>query len=255
MIVDSFCGPGAQGNRHHIVVLEGSALSANIAEQIPPHSIKQRANTVLLWQQGDDWHARFFDKGHPVQRCGSGNIAVAAYLYAQQYRQPFSLTLHTAPGIITLGVDGGGAYYCDRPCPIVAQDNPALWAYLCQTSVLGAVRMGGRQDYTLVLIPNSGALAQLKLRNRALGLYSARSVIALAPAQQHWQLRYFAPQYGVPEDAATGSACVQASAYLARTSHTRRFTFVQRSQAQGVIHTEHKPRAVIVRGNYHLASH
>lgn len=253
MIITSFCGLGAQGNRHHVVVLEDSNLDfkAAIDLQVPPHLIHPQENTVVLWQQRGAWHARFFDCGHPVRRCGSGNIAIAAYLYTL-FQQPFSRTLHTIAGALTLGADKTGVYYCDRPCQITAQTNAAHWAYLCQTPVINAVRMGGRQDYTLVLLPDTNALSRLRLRSHALGLYSARSVIALAPAEQHWQLRYFAPQYGVPEDSATGSACVQASVYLARTSNARRCTFVQRSSAGGIIYTEQRSRLVVVRGDYRL---
>jgi predicted PhzF superfamily epimerase YddE/YHI9 len=254
MIVDSFCGAGARGNRHHIVALDTSTLDTgkNIEAQIWQQALKPHANTLVLWQQNDCWHARFFDSGHPVLRCGSGNIAVAAYLYTHEFHNTFNLTLHTAAGAVTVGVDNKGAYYCDRPCPVSAKDDPARWTHLCQTPVSTAVRMGGRQDYTLLLLPDPHALSQLRLRARALKLYSARSVIALAPAHRYWHLRYFAPQYGVPEDAATGSACVQASNYLARITHHRRFSFNQRSRARGIIHTEKRPHEVIVRGSYRL---
>ncbi|WP_049721879.1 PhzF family phenazine biosynthesis protein [Gilvimarinus polysaccharolyticus] len=252
MIVDSFCGPRALGNRHYIVVLEKFTLAQN-ADHIPQQVIQPQANTVVLWQQRGSWHVRFFDKGQPVRRCGSGNIAIAAYMH-NRYQRPFTQTLQTIAGTVVLGVDTTGAYYRDRPGQIIPIKNLAHWEHLCQTPLTSAAQIGGRQDYTLVLLPNSEALLRLKLRSHALKLYSARSVIALAPAPRHWQLRYFAPQYGVPEDAATGSACVQASGYLAKKTNKHHFNFIQRSPAGGIIHTEHRSQHTIVRGNYQLIS-
>ncbi|WP_041523416.1 PhzF family phenazine biosynthesis protein [Gilvimarinus agarilyticus] len=258
MIIDSFCGVGARGNRHHIIHLKSTpdsngstARNAVISKARTTSLISATENTVLLWQEQQKWCVRFFDGGQPVQRCGSGSIAVAAYLYKAVYQRAFKLPIETALGTITVGHDRYGAYYVDRPCTVTGFDGRARWVRLCQTPVLKAVRMGGRQDYTLLLLPDRQALETLKPPGQALALYSGRSVIALCPTQKHWLLRYFAPQYGVAEDAATGSACVQASAYLAQTTAIRRFDFIQCSQGKGVIHTNAISRHVIVRGDYH----
>lgn len=254
MIIDSFCGPEAEGNRHQIIAFKQATVSARFKrlEHLPTPIVDTQGNSITLWQQGQFYYARFFTRGQSVRRCGSGNIALAAYLYSRQYQRPFTVPLHTDAGTLVIGVDQRGAFYGDQPCAITGEDDPARWAQLCQTAVVKAVRMGGRQDYILLLLPDVAALLQLKLRSDALKRYSERAVIALAAAQQHWQLRYFAPQYAESEDAATGSACVQASAYLANTSPQRLFRFVQRSRAGGIIHTEYQAHQVTVRGDYQL---
>jgi predicted PhzF superfamily epimerase YddE/YHI9 len=253
VFIDSFCSRAALGNRHQITCLTQPPRTAPDgtlawAGQALPH----HGNSIALWQQGRHWHARFFAQQQPVQRCGSGNIAVAAYLYHQVLRRPFACTLHTNAGTVTVGVDNQGAYYHDRPCSIGGLGNTRHWAYLCQQPVVKAVPIGNRQDYTLVVLPHTHALRHMRLRSRELALYSARSVIALAPARGFWGLRYFAPQYGVAEDAATGSACVQACHVLAKATPLNRMTFVQFSQAGGVIYAHYQSRRVTVRGHYRV---
>ncbi|WP_339897853.1 PhzF family phenazine biosynthesis protein [uncultured Gilvimarinus sp.] len=256
MIIDSFCGANARGNRHHIVHLkprppgDSASCDAIISEAQANSLISASTNTVLLWQQQRQWQARFYDRGQPVRRCGSGTIAVAAYLCQTAYHGDFTQALETAAGRVIIGHDRHGAHYTDYPCAITGFDNRRRWARLCQTPIHKAVRIGGRQDYTLLLLPDTHALQQMKPPGRSFALYSRRSVIALCPAPHHWQLRYFAPQYGVPEDAATGSACVQASAYLTHIGKGRHFDFVQYSPARGIMHTEVLARRVTVRGHY-----
>ncbi|NQX89152.1 MAG: PhzF family phenazine biosynthesis protein [Halioglobus sp.] len=79
-----------------------------------------------------------------------------------------------------------------------------------QQSPLCAARSGGEQGYLILQWPDGSDLFALRPRLDRFVQETGRALICTA-AQPEWgpgaiQLRYHAPQYGVPEDGATGSA-------------------------------------------------
>ena len=85
------------------------------------------------------------------------------------------------------------------------------------TAPVAAATAGGVSDYLVVQWPAGFDLAQLTVP-QGLGVFTRRALIATCESCYSHGLariesRYFAPQYGEPEDAATGSAAVQLAAY------------------------------------------
>ncbi|MCB1704043.1 MAG: PhzF family phenazine biosynthesis protein [Halioglobus sp.] len=114
---------------------------------------------------------------------------------------------------------------------------------------LAAATAGGEQGYLVLQWPDDFALQRL-LPPVDAGDYTGRALICTA-AQPQWgaaavQLRYFAPQYGVVEDAATGSAMrVLAHYWSPRHSH---LTAHQASQAGGLLLSRYQSSHVEVGG-------
>lgn len=77
-----------------------------------------------------------------------------------------------------------------------------------------AAKAGGAQDYFIFELADADSLRALQPDFAAINAATERAVIATArEAAAGFVFRYFAPQYGNPEDAATGSAAVQLAAY------------------------------------------
>lgn len=94
-----------------------------------------------------------------------------------------------------------------KPCPVpgwIAQVFPD------QRQPVVAVSSGGEQGYLVVQWPDNHDLHTVRPNVSRLSEATARALICTAAQPEEGedtiQLRYFAPQYGVPEDDATGSA-------------------------------------------------
>lgn len=101
--------------------------------------------------------------------------------------------------------------------------------------VLGAqpsavAEMGGDAGYLVVQLPDAKAVQLLQPDLQALAAATDRAVIVTAcESDTDFVFRYFAPQYGNPEDQATGSAAVQLAAYWGSKLPTSRFHVQQLS--------------------------
>ncbi len=78
---------------------------------------------------------------------------------------------------------------------------------------LAAAEAGGEGDYLILELDSEAAVVQLEPDFPAVSVATRRALIVTARAGSGIVYRYFAPQYGEPEDAATGSAAVQLAAY------------------------------------------
>lgn len=250
--IDVFYGPGAVGNRHHLI------YRARPAWRDLPAPYANIPNLILLHSAKESLHAQFFNRGKPVQRCGSGNLAIATYVSNYLAAGIGTWQLNTPAEALQLGVDNQSAFYLNQPLRQQVLRHPQLWQQLIGQPLVDGCYCGGRGDY--VLLEVSQPLAQLRLNSAKLCRLSRRAVIVLyRPATGPVQLRYFAPQYGPTEDAATGSASVQAAAYLKqRYAHEyshQQFEVQQRSSGGGCIYVTNQVRQVVVRGRTAVASH
>ena len=243
--IDVFYGPQAEGNQHHILY-RAKPDWADI-----PAECKNTANLILLSGSADRFKAQFFSYGQPVRRCGSGNLAIARYIYEELAATKNNWRLLTHAGPIYLGVDGQSAYYLDKPLPQLALQKRKFWQRLVRQPVINGRYCGGRNDYVLLEVGQS--LAELNLNSLALRRFSQRALIVIQrPSTGAIQLRYFAPQYGTAEDAATGSASVQAAAYL-RHQYPKRYAhqplqIQQCSPAGGHLYLTDYQQQILVRG-------
>ncbi len=242
--VASFCGVGVEGNRHHLVYLAQADWN-----HLPlPDELRQVPNLILLQGPPSALRAQFWNLGRAVRRCGSGNIAVAAFV--RQYlsnSEFFSLQLQTPAGFVSLGHDRNGPFYtsqAERQYPIA---HPRFWRHMLGGVCAAGAFFGGASDYVLLELDRPPA--QLHLSATRLRRFSRRALIALYPrSPEEVLMRYFAPQYGSDEDAATGSAAVQTAEYLWRRYRWRACRITQQSASGGLIETQKLARRVRVRG-------
>jgi predicted PhzF superfamily epimerase YddE/YHI9 len=246
--IQSLYGPGAQGNRHALVYTEKTvALDA-----VSPELFKA-PNLILLSGPPDALQATFSNRGQTVLRCGSANIAIAeAALRMFGVPERGGWPLHTRAGKVWLGYDVRGPYYRDRPLRQHPVSKPQLWRHLLKGAYEAGSYAGTSTDYCLLALARPLQAARPALAR--LRHYSKRALILVyrqSPGTA--QLRYFAPQYGVEEDAATGSASVQAAHFLWQLYNESRFTFLQKSPSGGYLQTETRGWEVLVRGRARLS--
>ncbi|MGM0429719.1 MAG: PhzF family phenazine biosynthesis protein [Pseudomonadota bacterium] len=243
--VDVFYGPEALGNQHHIAYRPAPAWG-----EVP--SQYQRVPNLILMSGGSRaFQAQFLDYGRPVRRCGSGNLAVAAYINDRLKTKTTNECLLTPASEIQLGFDHESAYYFDKPLAQRPLRNLGFWRRLISQPVVSGGYCGGRNDY--VLLELSQPLTPLNVNSSALCRFSQRALIVIyRMLSGAVQLRYFAPQYGAAEDAATGSASVQAAAYL-RNQYPQSYAHQsievkQCSPAGGCLYLKNYQQQVLVRG-------
>ncbi|MGM0526132.1 MAG: PhzF family phenazine biosynthesis protein [Pseudomonadota bacterium] len=248
--IDVFYGPKASGNRHHIAYRKSPEWSEVSSE------FQKVPNLILMSGKPGAFKAEFLNYGRPVRRCGSGNLAIAAYINDKLTNDPFNERLLTPEGEVQLGFDRRSAYYLDKPLAQWPLRNTGFWRRLVRQPIVNGCYCGGHNDY--VLLEVGQPLTKVNVNSSALCRFSERALILVyRPPSGGLQLRYFAPQYGPTEDAATGSASVQAVAYLRRQypkyyGH-QRIVVEQCSPAGGWLYLKNYRQYELVRGRTNLA--
>lgn len=228
----------AAGNRHHLVY----ARQPDSLPALDPAI----ANLIHLSGPPEALQVTYANYGQAVLRCGSGSLAVATFI-KHHFKGTTPVSLRAASGAVVVGFDRASAYYLDEP--LTQRPLPAVnsWQHILGQPFLDGCYCGSRGNYALLEVDTS--LQQLRPHLRALCQLSQRAQIVLQrTSRSSIELRYFAPQYGPAEDAATGSASVQAAAYMRRRYGITQLHIQQRSPSGGVLRTEHTGRRVRVRG-------
>jgi PhzF family phenazine biosynthesis protein len=180
--------------------------------------------TAFLVSEGDDYDVRWFTPRCEIRLCGHATLASADVVFnvletsreAVQFRTKFS-------GKLTVHEDNGS----------LSMDFPALVPKPCATVPPGLSHVLGRtQQPSDVLEVNNILIAVLTSQDAVqnfvpdfllLEKLHPYAVVLTAPGEDvDFVSRYFAPGYGVPEDAVTGSAhCALAPYWTNRLKKSR----------------------------------
>jgi len=222
VLIEAFAGGPCQGNGAAVVHLE-RALRAEAMQAIAA-SLRQ-SETAFVLQHTGAWLLRWFTPSCEVKLCGHATLAaLLALSHWGLSRGGEPLTMHTRSGPLTVALDP------DRP-GVGAIELPAYPMHLATPSArlrdlieqrtAAAISQYWTTDlgYHVALLPAGTALEGLHGLGGALvgpetqGLVVMAAVLpgASAPPQvmgtdAHYQLRFFAPGLGIPEDPVTGSA-------------------------------------------------
>lgn len=193
----------------------------------------------LCWPQAHAVEVRCFGAGRPIRLCGHGLLA-AAHVWLQRYGQ--CPPLRSGAGSrreYHIGSDRHGLWLrLPRPrCRAAALPaNLQHWFSAAAVPLRSAIA-GGNSGYRILEWAAGTDLALLQPQLDVITRSSTRAVIATQADGGSWSftLRYFAPQFGNPEDSATGSATAVLADYWAARSGARAFRALQCSPAGGVI--------------------
>lgn len=204
------------------------------------------------------WTAR----GAVIQCCGHGLLAAAS----------FWLSRHKL-GQLTLQMNGS-SIQCVTPASgeDSEQDTQLLWLSFTPLAVTpcpippwterlfgsipiaaaqagdwrGYIILEWPQDYPLDTLPGPAALLQAATE-RAL-IVTAACGSGSGTQEEDIRFRYFAPQYGVDEDSATGSAMRVLASYWQQRRDIQQLTAYQCSPAGGLLYSRIENRRVLVGG-------
>ncbi len=204
--VDSFCGDFAQGNRHRLLVLEQE--SQNALSALTKLSSQTDDIIIGLFLSADIPSGFFFQRGQVIRRCGSGNLA-CAYALDTLYSLEAELEMKTCDGPVTLlAYNNRYGYQIHNPLPYSECTSPSL-ARCFDLPPEHIILCGSDTDYSIFVYRDPEALMSLQANFSHIQKTTQRALIATAPSPHDdgdYALRYFAPQWGNNEDAATGSA-------------------------------------------------
>ena len=223
LLVEAFTATPCAGNGAAVVLLEAPMQEAWL--QGVAASLRQ-SETAFLLQGPQGWLLRWFTPSCEVPLCGHATLAALLALGHWGLLAPGQATaLHSRSGPLAVellaGAPGWGRLELPSGSLVVAPPAPQLggdggpWALGplegFWTSALG---------YSVALLPPEAPLAGLELPAaalegslrrglvlmQALGASTAGTPPRLGSEAADYQLRFFAPGLGIPEDPVTGSA-------------------------------------------------
>jgi predicted PhzF superfamily epimerase YddE/YHI9 len=221
-LIEAFASGPCQGNGAGVVLLQQPLSAA--AMQAIAGSLRQSETAFLLDHQGA-WLLRWFTPSCEVKLCGHATLAALLALSHWGFSKPGEhLTMHTRSGPLATAVEAGqrGVGSIVLPAGPLHPANPS--AQLCglieQRSGVPIQRYWSSDlGYHVALLPAGSTLAGLAGLGADLGGPEAEGLVVMAGlaagtpgipqvmgVEATYQLRFFAPDLGIPEDPVTGSA-------------------------------------------------
>jgi len=182
----------------------------------PPAEIRGDRGCVRVYVTAVNGEFRvqsYSKQGKRIQFCGHGALA-AAWVAFQHAPDAESLNFFNA-NQSWQGRHAGDDITLIYRRPMVQAAAVPEWATAALgADPLGAALVGDDTGYLIIELTDADSVQAMEPDLDALAAATERAVIVTAcESNTEFVFRYFAPQYGTPEDAATGSAAVQLAAY------------------------------------------
>jgi len=250
-VADASNAAGACAWVHWLPDVPPDNLQAQAATILAEH--RERMHTAVLVAGGGGYYAAesYTAAGRHIQFCGHGALAAAWFvLHECEPAAPsvdfMSMQQHWQASRCE-SADADIALLYARPVP-VACPVPEFAPRCLGSRPVAAAEVGGATDYLMMqldsvatvqnLQPDLALLSAATQRALIVTARDSRAANAAVDQQLVCVFRYFAPQYGVPEDAATGSAAVQLAANWAPHVPVGPVTLRQLSPQGAVMHVQ-----------------
>lgn len=242
--IRTFCGANSEGNSHHVIV-----------DILPPdelithtHTRDNNTDEILVAVQaphlvGNATNLRFMQFGQPISRCGSGNIAASWALNACGITASSAVSSCERVALVQQQALFG---YQSFSLPIALHKIPFPIQHCLGLHTDIVYRCGDDADYLIAVYANEQQIKSLRPKSSNICQTTTRAIIATAPSRQSgfdYCLRYFAPQWGNPEDPATGSANTMLAPYWAQSLKKQTLHAMQLSKAGGEMMLQVQPEA------------
>ncbi|WP_096086430.1 PhzF family phenazine biosynthesis protein [Agaribacterium haliotis] len=205
--VNAFAGPGCRGRRHRVI----EAQTAIDSDFYLSYSLQVSPDIVVVLPAGfsaaEPVLLRIFHNGREVLFCGSG--AMSAGFYCMQNLANACLEFELPAKSLSIEKRDGALMMHGRAELAEQKVDTDYWQALLGQELLRCTAING--GYLIAEIASAEVLKHLTPdldRLRAETTAPALIVTALGAQsmQEDYAMRYFAPQYGNDEDAATASA-------------------------------------------------
>ncbi len=237
--VDAFTDRSFAGNPAAIVPLDAPITDAAMQAIAAENNLSE---TAFLLPQGDRFNLRWFTPAREVDLCGHATLATAWVMFERLACQKSEIVFDTKSGALTVSRDGDWLWMdfpADPAVPVPCPD--ALREGLGRPPM----EVHAAADY-LAVFESEEAVRALAPDFRALVRLDRRGVIATAPGRKvDFVSRFFAPNYGIDEDPATGSAHCTLAPFWSERLAKKEMLAHQVSARGGVIRCE--PRGSRVR--------
>lgn len=239
----------ALGNRARYSVLDRPPTAQWLA-----HAQQcSKTTECILWRDYRSVRLHTFNGGREIRFCGHALVG-AAFLWKKLSGQ---YPLLQTPYDFYPTLKRAEAVYVSTPkIPCAAAAMPADIAQWFDIPPLQCARAGGENGYYILRWPRGTDIAMVKPAFEFI-VRQPRAIVMTQEGidtglRRSFNLRYLAPQYGVNEDSATGSAAAIATEFWYRfygDPMQRRFVAMQCSPSGGVIFSEVTGNRILIGGN------
>lgn len=239
-LVEAFCTPRPGSGNPAGVVLLGDWPSDEAMQRLA--STLNQAETAFVGPDPSGKRIRWFTPTVEVRLCGHATLASAAFLASLEPADHFQF--QSLSGLLTVGKKNGRLvldFPAFRPEPAdVAEARPAF---------PHALELWKDRDDWMVVLPDESAVADYEPDFLVLRQMGQRGLAITAPGDTaDFAYRFFAPQSGVDEDHATGSAQTYLVPFWAERLGKRTLTSLQLSKRQGMFEPQWEGQRVKIGG-------
>ncbi|MBL8048469.1 MAG: PhzF family phenazine biosynthesis protein [Chthonomonas sp.] len=216
-LADAFITDCFRGNPAAVCVLENPAPEPWM--QAVANEMNQAETAFVHPATNGDWSLRWFTPTREVELCGHATLA-SAHVLATTNRASLPITFHTLSGPLTVSATQTG-YQMDFPAwPTPEHINIAEIEDVLQTKLVEA---WANDNVYLAELESEEAIQHHRPDfNRILTLGRVGIIITARGAEADFVSRFYAPNFGVPEDHVTGSAhCSLAMYWSERLGKTK----------------------------------
>jgi predicted PhzF superfamily epimerase YddE/YHI9 len=207
------------------------------------------SETAFLTPRGDSFGLRWFTPAAEVDLCGHATLASAHVLWTEGVVHPDArITFETLSGRLMAWKDGDRIMMDFPSEPAGEVEVPQALLDAVPARIVEGWR--NRLDY-MVVLDSEEAVRSLRPDMAAVASLGSRGMIVTAlshDAAYDFVSRYFAPQFGIPEDPVTGSAHCCLGPYWASRLDKPDLTGYQASTRGGVVHVAIRGNRVLIGG-------
>ncbi|MEE8399853.1 MAG: PhzF family phenazine biosynthesis protein [Desulfobacterales bacterium] len=203
------------------------------------------SETAFFVPEGDGFHIRWFTPASEVDLCGHATLASAYVIFNILGYGKDTIAFDSRSGVLIVAKDGEWLVLDFPAQPPVPCDTPEG---IIKAFGMEPVECLKAEDYVVVFEgerdiesadPDFAQLMKLDLRG---------VIITATSSRYDFVARFFAPQYGIPEDPVTGSAYTQLAPYWASKIGPKRFSVRQMSARGGELTCEVAGDRVLISG-------
>lgn len=230
-LVEAFCSAIAGSGNPAGVVLLDRWVHDDEMQQIA--KTVNQAETAFLGPGEHHRQIRWFTPGVEVDLCGHATVATAAFL--DQLSPIVQLLEFESRSGVLLVSKQDNLFSLDFPS---RPPEPFQLAFV-EGIVPHAVSVHRNQDDWMVVMPDQKSIEQFEPDLNLIANMGQRGLALTAPGDEtDFCYRFFAPQSGVPEDHATGSAQTYLVPFWANILGINKLTSIQLSPRGGIFESE-----------------
>lgn len=255
----------AKGNQAFVLFNESKLnLSPKQLASIKDRNIYNKSITTCFVSPEEDEHYRVncFNAESAIQCCGHGLIAAAKTVFVNTGLSKITINENISA---SYNIDEMGEHVVVLSLPrllAIPQERPS-WVDKIVVSqgekLLPSKAAISDQEDGYLLLEFKPEISLLEFRNMTLNVKhvcdnTQRAIVLVQydQANEHLYTRYFAPQYGVEEDSATGSVMRFVGDYIEKNYHVKHFDVTQCSAQGGFMRIECKDESILITANARL---